>query len=138
DGLDIGGVKVGSVRMIDALFFNDIRWSPFPRHMHNHLYVGDVRQRIERNIPERPDSRQDQEQSAGEHQESIARAPINHAGDHGYIPPSAFTLSCLVARTAPFLTAVTVSCHVPPLSRFTCPWYMPPPFSLKGVRTFMA
>ena len=76
-------------------------------------------QRIQRNILERPNAGENQKQCPREYEEAVVSAPINHAGNHGYIPPSALRLSCLAARTTPFLITVTVSCHVPPLSRFT-------------------
>src|SRR5262249_16849484 len=89
-------------------------------------------------IPERPDSGEDKQYSSREDEEAVSRTPVNHAGDHGYIPPSALMLSCLVPSTAPFLVAVMVTCQVPPVSRFTWPSYMPSAFSDSCVRTFIA
>src|SRR5689334_15720957 len=106
--------------------------------MHNHLHIGNVRQSVQGNILERPDPGQHQHQSPGENKKSIIRAPINYAGDHGCIPPSAFKLTCFVATTAPPLVAVMLICQVPPVSNFTCPSYMLLLFSLRGVTTFTA
>ena len=40
-------------------------------------------------------------------------------GRSRYIPPVAFTLSCLLAIVCPFFLAMIVTCQVPPLS--SCP-----------------
>src|ERR1019366_10526711 len=132
-----GGKQRGNDRVCD-LIFDDIGGLAFPGHVHNDLDIGNVRQGIQRDVSERPDSSKNQQQCSREDEESIACAPINDSGDHGYIPPSAFRLNCLVATAVPFLIATTVSCHVPPLSRFTRPSYSPPPFSVRDVTTFIA
>src|SRR5690348_1152217 len=120
-GLNVGSCEKGRDNGIGDLVLDDVWRLTFPGDVDDHLHIGDVRQRIERNVLERPDSGKKQHESPDENQEAVVRAPINNAGDHGYMSPCAWRLSCFVARTAPFLTAVMVIFHVPPLASVTCP-----------------
>ena len=52
--------------------------------------------------------------TSGKTRKAVARAPLDHAGDHAYIPPVALSVSCLLAIVCPFCVAVIVTCHVPP------------------------
>jgi hypothetical protein len=50
--------------------------------MYDHLYIGDVRQRVEGDMTQRPDTGERQEQDAGKDEEAITGAKINDSGEH--------------------------------------------------------
>src|SRR5438477_746065 len=85
-----------------------------------------------------PDSSQRQQEYSGEDQEAIVCAPLDDSGDHGYIPPVALSVSCLLAIVCPFCCALTVTCQVPPEPRSPLPSYIPPPLSLALITVFIA
>ena len=96
-----GGQKRGDDRIGD-LVFDDVGWFALPRRMNDHLDVGDVRQRIERDAPERPDPSQHQQEGSGEDQEAVAGAPVNPAGNHVTFPLRRSRSVCLFATVCPF------------------------------------
>src|SRR5664279_5267635 len=86
-----------------------------PTRVHNHLNVGDIWQRIQRHMLERPDASQCEHQYDDENHEAISCAEVNDPREHSYIPPSAFMRNCFVAsRVSPCLTTI-VNCQSPPL-----------------------
>src|SRR6266849_3622564 len=85
----------------------------------------------------RPDSSQREQKHPSEDQESIECAPLDDSGDHGYIPPVALSVSCLLAIVCPFCCALTVTCQVPPEPRSPLPSYTPPPLSLALMTVFI-
>src|SRR5260370_42049077 len=87
---------------------------------------------------EEPVPRHNQQESSGEHQESIAGAPLNDPVDHVYIPPVAFTESCLFAITVPFWRATMETCQVPPVPRSPFPSYRPSPLPDRSTLVFIA
>src|SRR6266849_3115647 len=89
------------------------------------------------NLAHGPDSSQRKEQHSCENQEAIVCAPLDDSGDHGYIPPVALSVSCLLAIVCPFCCAPTVTCQVPPEPRSPLPSYMPPPLSLALMTVFI-
>src|SRR5216684_5894207 len=99
---------------VGNLVFNDAGGLTFPIGVDDYLNVGYIGQRVQRDITHRPNSREHYGESAGENQKAIIGAPFNDSGDHGYMPPVALTVNCLVALTRPFCWAVTFTCHVPP------------------------
>ncbi len=121
DSLHVGSSEESGDDGIGNLVFDDVGRLTFPGNVNDDLNVGNVWQSIKGNVFERPDSGEEKQECSCENQEAIVRAPVNDAGDHGYMPPCACKLSCFVARTAPFLLAVTVTFHVPPLSSVNWP-----------------
>src|SRR6266481_65339 len=84
-----------------------------------------------------PNAGESQEKDSGEDQEAIVCAPLNDSGDHDYIPPVAFKVSCLLAIVRPFCCALMVTCQVPPEPRSPLPSYIPPPLSLALMTVFI-
>ena len=76
--------------------------------------------------------------SSGENKKAVVRAPINHTGNHGYMSPCAWRLSCFGASATPFLIAVMVIFHVPPLSSVSLAFVDSIPFFGRSVTTFIA
>ena len=76
------GEQCGDDRICN-LIFDDARRTSRPGRMHDDLHVRDIRQSIQRNPPQRPDARQQQEQNSGEYQKPVSGAPFNDARDHG-------------------------------------------------------
>ena len=91
------GEQAGDDR-IGHLVFDDVGRLACPACVNDHLHVGDVRQRIQRNMLQRPDSGKCEQQHSGKDQEAIARAHFDDSGEH-HMPPVAFTRSCFVAMT---------------------------------------
>src|SRR5207302_7498158 len=60
-----GGEKRGDDRVGD-LIFDDVWWLAFPGNVDDYLNVGNIGERVERNMVQRPNSRKGQEESAGE------------------------------------------------------------------------
>src|SRR3977135_201895 len=85
----------------------------------------------------RPNSCESQKKDTGKDQEAIVCAPLDDLGDHYYIPPDAFKVSCLLAIVRPFCCALTVTCQVPPEPRSPLPSYIPPPLSLALMTVFI-
>ena len=94
------GQQRGHDRVSD-LVLDDVGRLAIPIRMNDHLDVGDVRQRIKRDAPHRPDSCQHKQQRSGENKEAVAGAPVDPAADH-CMPPSASTESCFCASVWPF------------------------------------
>src|SRR6266478_8142447 len=84
-----------------------------------------------------PDSSEREQKNASEDQEAIVSAPLDDSGDHGYIPPVALSVSCLLAIVCPFCCALMVTCQVPPEPRSPLPSYNPPPLSLALMTVFI-
>src|ERR1700749_2515575 len=131
-----GSKQAGDDR-IGHLGFDNVGWLTSPTRVNNNLHVRDVRQRVQRQMPQRPDSGQSEQQHRGENQKAIAGANINNSGEH-YMPPVAFTRNCFVAITGAFFGTEMVTCHVPPEPSEPLPSYMPLPLSLSLVVVFIA
>src|ERR1019366_7687930 len=67
---------------IGDLIFDDAGWHSHPRRMNNDFHVGNIRQRIERNSPQRPDSYEHQEKCPRKNEKAISRTPVNPSRDH--------------------------------------------------------
>ncbi len=67
---------------IRDLIFDDVGRLARPGRVDNDFHVGNIGQGVERNLAQGPDTCQHQEQSPGENQEAISRAPVDPAGDH--------------------------------------------------------
>ena len=50
--------------------------------MNNDLDVGDVRQRVERDVAYGPDSSEHEQSHSGKYEEAVVRAPLNDPADH--------------------------------------------------------
>src|SRR6202047_1254071 len=85
-----------------------------------------------------PDSSQRKQKHRGKYEEAIVRAPLDDSGDHGYIPPVALSVSCLLAIVCPFCWTLMVTCQVPPEPRSPLPSYIPPPLLLASMTLFIA
>ncbi len=62
---------------ISNLVFDEARGLTRPRCVDNHFHVGNVGQRVERNVTQSPDSREHQQDCSHENEKTILRAPIN-------------------------------------------------------------
>src|SRR6185437_16026805 len=98
---------------VGHLVLDHVRRLARPGRVDDDLHVADIGQRIKRHPSHGPDTARDQQDCPCKHNELIAAAPLDDAGDH-YIPPVAFTLSCSAAMVWPFLVAITATCQVPP------------------------
>src|SRR5207245_4139201 len=128
DGFDARSSQKRRDNGIRNLVFDDVGRLTFPVRVNNDLDIGDVGQRVERNVADRPDAGEHQQGHARKHEEPVVRAPLNDPADHlFYIPPVALTLTCLLASSCPFCDAVSVTCQVPPDPRSPVPSYIPPP-----------
>ncbi len=67
---------------IGNLVLDDVGWLTCPRRVDDDLHVGDIRQGIERNVAQSPDSREHKQQRSRENEEAISRAPVDPSGDH--------------------------------------------------------
>src|SRR6266849_3505045 len=126
----------GSDDWVGDLIFDDVGWLAFPIGVNDHLHIRNVRQGVQRNVAHGPDSSQREQKYPGEDQEAIVGAPLDDSGDHGYIPPVALSVSCLLAIVCP-CCALMVTCQVPPEPRSPLPSYMPPPLSLALMTVFI-
>src|SRR5438309_7508099 len=80
---------------IGNLIFDDAGRFTHPGSMNNDLDVGNIRQGIERDSAQRPDSREDQQKCASENEKSISRAPINPSSDHvTFLPSRSRSVAC--------------------------------------------
>src|SRR5216683_2314323 len=61
---------------IGELVLDYIGWPPGPRRVNDDLYVRNIWQRVQRNVLQRPDARQQQEQSSSEYEKAVSRAPL--------------------------------------------------------------
>ena len=134
---DVRGSQQTGNNRVGHLVFDDIGWLSGPGCVDDHLHVRDVWQCIQRNMLERPDASQCQQQDSGEDHEAIARASIDDFGEH-HMPPVAFTRNCFVASTSPFFWTVMATCHVPPEPREPLPSYKPLPLSVSFAVVFIA
>src|SRR5467141_3846513 len=57
-GFDMRGCEQSRDNRVGDLIFDNTGWFTHPGCMNNHFDVGNIRQRIERNSPQRPDSRE--------------------------------------------------------------------------------
>ena len=67
---------------IRDLVFDEAGRLTCPRRVDNHFHVGNVGQRVERNVTQGPDSREHQQECSHKNEKTILRAPINPSGDH--------------------------------------------------------
>jgi hypothetical protein len=96
----------------------------------DHLNIGDVRQRVERDSTKRPDACKYQRQHPEEQQEAIRIAPIDSSFDHCFFPhmePPTDTSTCLVAIVWPSFEATIVRFQAPPPGSSTFAAYVPFP-----------
>src|SRR6266849_9338366 len=128
----------GSDNGVGDLIFDDVGWFAFPVGVNDHLHVGNIRQGVQRNVADGPDSSQCKQKYPSEDEEAIVCAPLDDSGDHCYIPPVALSVSCLLAIVCPFCCALTVTCQVPPEPMSPLPSYIPPPLSLALMTVFIA
>src|SRR6266568_8365902 len=131
------GQQGGNDRVRDLVFYV-VGWLALPIGMNDHLHIGNVRQGVQRNMAQGPNPSQREQQHAGKDQESIVCAPLDDSGDHGYIPPVALTVNCLLTIVCPLCWARMVTCQVPPEPRSPLPSYVPPPLSVAFMSVFIA
>ncbi len=121
DSFHVRSREQGCDYRISDLVLNDVGRTSGPGRVHDDLNVGDVGQRIERRMLQRPDTTQDQEENTSEHEEAVSSAPFNDARNHGHIPPVALRFRRLLKISLPPCSAVIVTCHVPPEPRSILP-----------------
>ena len=81
-GLDLrSSQQCGNNRVCD-LVFDNVRGLALPARVNNHLYVRNVRQRIQGNPLHRPDACHDEQKCRREDQEPIASAPFDNPRNH--------------------------------------------------------
>ena len=82
DVLHARGREHGRDNGISYLVLDNVWRFAGPWRVDDHLDIGNVGQRIERNVLHRPDSCENQQENCRENQEAVARAPVNQAADH--------------------------------------------------------
>src|ERR1700688_4095656 len=81
-GFDMWGCKQGSDNGVGDLIFDDAWRLTHPGRMNNDFYVGNIRQRIERDSPQGPDSYEHKEKCPCENEEAISSAPVDPSSNH--------------------------------------------------------
>src|SRR6266852_8598938 len=87
NGLNVGSREKSRDNGIGHLVFNNVRRLTLPGNVDDDLNIGDIWQGVERDVLQRPDSGKEEQEGPRKNQETVVRAPINDAGDHGYMPP---------------------------------------------------
>ncbi len=82
DSLHMRSSKKAGHDWIRDLIFDDVWRLSHPTRMYDHLNIGDVRQGVEGNVTQRPDTGKRQHENAGENEEPVSGAEINDSGEH--------------------------------------------------------